>query len=69
VNQDADSAEEVGAALGAMDVAFADGDGDAYGPSQLVVGRLVSSWRHTRADGWRITLLMNSHARPIEEVT
>lgn len=134
----ADSADEVRAALGAMDVAFAAGDGDAFGglfaddgrlfllyrdeivgrtaitafwresferfdtsawrtdhrhvevhgqqayafstytetlvprqagPSQLVVGRLVSFWRQTPSDGWRIALLMNSHARPIEEVT
>lgn len=39
------------------------------GPSQLVVGRLVSFWRRTSSEGWRIALLMNSHVRPIEEAT
>jgi uncharacterized protein (TIGR02246 family) len=39
------------------------------GPSQLVVGRLVFFLRHIGSDGWRIRLLMNSHGRPIENVT
>lgn len=39
------------------------------GPSQLVVGRLVFFMRHGGSDGWRIRLLMNSHARPIETMT
>lgn len=39
------------------------------GSSQLVVGRLVFFLRHAGSDGWRIRLLMNSHARPMENVT
>lgn len=39
------------------------------GPSQLVVGRLVFFLRHVVPEGWRITLLMNSHARPVETLT
>ena len=38
------------------------------GASRLVVGRLVAFLRRLGADGWRITFLMNSHARPVEEL-
>ena len=38
------------------------------GPSQSVLGRLVRFWRRDPGGEWRVTLAMNSHVRPIEEV-
>lgn len=39
------------------------------GPSQLVVGRLVFFLRHLPSLGWRIALLMNSHVRPVTDLS
>lgn len=39
------------------------------GQSQLVVGRLVFFLRHLPSPGWRIALLMNSHVRPVTELS
>jgi uncharacterized protein (TIGR02246 family) len=38
------------------------------GPPRVVVGRIDALFRHLGADGWRITLLMNSHTRPVEQL-
>lgn len=37
-------------------------------PAQLVVGRLVRFLRRDADDTWRVTLVLNSHARPMEEL-
>ena len=38
------------------------------GPRQAVVGRLVTILRRESGGAWRITVQMNNHARPIEEL-
>ena len=38
------------------------------GPSRLVVGRLVLFLRRDVDAAWRVTLAMNSHVRPVEDV-
>ena len=37
-------------------------------PARLVVGRLVRFLRQDADGTWRVTLALNSHARPIEEL-
>ena len=38
------------------------------GPSRVVHGRLVRFLRRDADGAWRVTLAMNSHSRPVEEV-
>ncbi len=37
-------------------------------PSRLVVGRMMTFLRRVDDGRWQITILMNSHARPVEQV-
>jgi ketosteroid isomerase-like protein len=59
--------------LDEFDRAFAAGDADALSarepaPARVVNGR-VTFFVRREADGrWRITLAMNSHSRPVEEI-
>ncbi len=38
------------------------------GPSHSVLGRLVLFWRCDQRGTWLVTLAMNSHVRPVEDV-
>ena len=38
-------------------------------PDQLVVGRLVRFFRREPDGMWRVTLVMNSHVKPVERIT